>query len=140
MFAIIAKIVQGFVSGVAGPLAQAYEKNQDVSLEGFKAGTDADRQTYASYLDYQARLQALKLQASNWWGPRVLYMVAGFFAAFHFAAVCLVSSSTWLHDRWTVLAMPKPYDSYEGWVIGSLFVTALAKGPISAASAWLHRK
>ena len=143
MWGMIVSLVQGIVTGVVGPVFTYLGKKQDVTLDGFKAGTDADRQTYAAWLDYQTKIQALKLQASSWWGPRALYMVVGGAAALHCAAVFLDSTVRFGCGHYGCLGVPPapaPYDTYEAWVVGSLFVTAIAKDPISAATAWLHRK
>ena len=142
MWSMIVSLVQGIVTGVVGPAFTYLGKKQDVTLDGFKAGTAADQATYATWADYQLKLQALKLQANGWWGPKVLYMLVGGTAALHFSGVMLDSIPFWHHavGSWSVPALPKPYDSYEGWVVASLFVVSLSDGPVSAAAAWLHRK
>lgn len=137
MWGLIAGALQGIVTGIVGPVFSYLGKKQDVTLDGFKSATDEDRQTATAWLDYQERIQALKLQAANWWGPRALYMVVGGSAAIHCAAIFIDST---FRFGWAVPPCPKPYDSYEAWVVGSLFVVSLAKGPISAASQWLHRR
>jgi hypothetical protein len=137
VFALIVSLIQGIISGVAAPLASVLNKRSDITLAGYQAGTDADRQNYATWVQYQIQLQALKVQASNWWGPKALYMIVGSAAAVHCAAIFL--DSTFLFN-WHVAKCPAPYDSYEQMVVGSLFITTLASGPLSAASAWLHRK
>ena len=137
MLALIMSFISSVVSGVATPAFTWLNKKQDVSLEGFKAGTDADRQNYSTWMAYQVQIQGLKLQANNWIGPKILYMIVGTAASVHCSAVLL--DSTFLFN-WHIAKAPAPYDSYESMVVASLFITSLASGPLSAAAAWLHRK
>jgi hypothetical protein len=85
----------------------------------------------------QLQLQQLKISANQWIGPRILYMIIGGTAAIHAAAV-FIDSTFLLH--WHIAQCPAPFNTYEGWIIGSLFVTSLAAAPMSAVTAWLHRK
>jgi hypothetical protein len=142
MWGMIVSLVQGIVTGVVGPAFTYLGKKQDVNLDGFKAGTAADQAAYQSWVDYQIKIETLKLSANGWWGPRILYMIVGGSSAVHFAAVNLDSVPFWFHQvgTWSVPKLPGPYDTYEGWVVASLFVVSLASGPVSAATAWLHRR
>ena len=137
MLALIMGFISSVVSGVAKPAFDWLSKTQDVSLAGYQAGTDADRQNYSTWMAYQVQIQSLRLQANNWIGPKILYMVVGAAAAVHCSAVLL--DSTFLFN-WHVAKAPAPYDTYESMVVASLFITSLASGPLSAAAAWLHRK
>lgn len=137
MWSMVVSLVQGIVTGVVGPVFTYLSKKQDVTLEGFKAATGADTASYGVYLDYLVRMASIQVQAASWWGPRMLYMVVGGSASIHAAAIYLDST---FERGWAIPAAPAPYDTYEAWVIGSLFVVSIAKGPLSAATAWLHRK
>ena len=146
MWTIIEQLVQGIVTGVVGPVFTYLGKKQDTTLAGFQTATGADQASYQAWLNYQVQITAQKAAANNWWGPRLLYMIVGGSAAFHFAAVMLDSVPFWyvlgshVVGSWGVPKLPTPYDTYEGWVVASLFVVSLASGPVSAATAWLHRK
>lgn len=143
MWGLIAGALQGVVTGLVGPVFTYLGKRQDVTLEGFRAASADDRQTYAAFLDYQARIQALKLQAASWWGPRALYMVVGGAAALHTAAIFLDSTVKLGCGHYGCLgvpALPAAYAGYERLVVTSLFVASTIGPPLSAATAWLHRQ
>ena len=137
MFALIASLLQGLVSGVITPLFGYMNKKQDVTLAGFQAASTTDQANYMAYADYSLKLQQVKITANQWWGPKLLIMIIGIPTAIHFAAILL--DSTFLF-HWHIAKLPSPYDNYEMWVIASLFVTANVSAPVNAVSAWLHRK
>ena len=142
MWAFLTGGLSSLISGFVGPLFTYLNKKQDVTLDGFKTGTGFDLDAYRAATQYDLEVNRLKLQANSWWGPRVLYMLVGGTAALHSAAIFLDSTLTFGTGHYGNLGippLPKPYDTYEQWVVASLFVVATVERPLSAVTAWMHR-
>lgn len=143
MWAVLSGLISSIASGIVGPVFTYLGKKQDVTLDGFKTASGLDVTAYQAALDHDVKIQQLKLQATNWWGPRVLYMIVGVAAVMHAAAVFLDTTFQFGCGHYGCLAVPKlppDYADFERMVVGSLFITALAERPITAlTTAWLRR-
>ncbi len=144
MLSWISSIISSLASGIVGPIFHYLGQKQDVTLDGFKTAAGLDTAAYEAALNHDVAIQQLKLQANNWWGPRVLYMIVGLSAVIHAAAVFFDSTIHIGCDHYGCLGIPKlppDYFTFEQMVIGSLFVVSLVEKPINALSAaWLARR
>lgn len=143
MWSFLTGGLSSLISGVLSPLFGWLNKKQDVTLDGFKTAGQIDVQAYQAALAHDLEINRLKLQASSWWGARLLYMIVGLCACLHTAAVFLDSTFTWGTGSYGNLAVPKlppDYFAFEQMIIGSLFVVSTVGQLPSAVAAWLHRK
>lgn len=136
-------IAEGIMSGFVGPLFGWLNKKQDVTLEGFKTAGQIDVQAYQAALAHDIEINRLKLQAGQWWGARLLYMIVGLCACLHTGAVFIDSTLTFGSGHYGNLGVPKlppDYFAFEQMIIGSLFVVSTVGQLPNAVAAWLHRK
>lgn len=139
----LGSIINSLASGIVGPIFTYLGKKQDVTLDGFKTAAGLDTEAYKAALEHDVAINQLKLTANSWWGPRLLYMIVGLAAAGHSSAIFLDSTFHIGCDHFGCMAIPKlppPYDTYEQWVVASLFVVSMAEKPLNALSAaWLRK-
>ena len=118
-------------------------KRQDAQLAGFQTASGIDATAYAAFLNYQVAIGQQKAAANAWWGARLLYLVVGGAAAAHTAAVFLDSTVRLGCGHYGCLGvpvLPPAYADYERVIVYSLFVVSTIGPPVSAATAWLHRR
>jgi|SRR3990167_1249889 len=140
-----------FIPGLAEKFLDWQVKRANVELEGFKIGTGVDLAAFQAHLAAQVEINRMKLAQNAWWGARLIILIAGVSAAFHFALVMLDSScpATW---GWNIVngtakggcgykftALPPPYDTYQWAIIQSFFLVMPVQTGINAVAQWLNR-
>ena len=140
------------IPGLAGKFFDWQAKKADVELQGFTTAAGVDHEGYKAYLTAQVETNRMKLVQNSWWGAKLIILVAGIPAAFHFALVMLDSScpATW---EWNVVAgvakggcgfkftaLPAPYDTYQWAIVQSFFLVMPVQTGVSAVAQWLNRR
>lgn len=140
------------IPGLAGKFFEWQAAKANTELQGFTTGANVDLEGYKAYLSAQVETNRMKLAQNSWWGAKLIIMVAGIPAAFHFALVILDSScpATW---GWNVVndvakggcgfkftALPAPYDTYQWAIVQSFFLVMPVQTGVSAVAQWLNRK
>lgn len=141
-----------FVPGLAEKFLDWQVKRANVDLQGFTVGANVDLAAYQAYVAAQVETNRMKLAQNQWWGAKVIILLAGVPAATHFALVMIDSMcpATWHYNLvagvakggcgYGITALPAPYATYEWLIVQSFFIVAPVMTVSSAVSQWLGRK
>jgi hypothetical protein len=144
------------VPGLYGMTLKHLEVKAQTEAQGFKTAAGFDSVNWQAYLRAQVDNNAIKVSANQWWGAKVIIMMAGGTAAFHMALIFIdstcpasgvslfgwqiIAASKVGGCGWGIPKIPDPYSMYEWVLVNSFFITLPAQGAVSALDKWLNRR
>lgn len=133
LLSLITKILG---SALLEKIADILQKRADTEVAKRTSDNVTGAQVAASILQAEVETNKAKAAQHQWWGIKLIILLAGVPAALHMGLVFLDSA---FFLPWSFPKPPAPYDGYQRDIVLSFFILAPTMKLADAISAWLRR-